>query len=120
MIGTTVSRYRLVGRLAKGGMGEVYEAEDPVFPRTVALKFVSSEAVEDPRIRERFHREIQALSSLNHRNICVVYDAGEFEGRPYLVMERLEGRTLAEELARTPLEINELLSIGIQVCEGLG
>ncbi|MEJ2145584.1 MAG: tetratricopeptide repeat protein [Acidobacteriota bacterium] len=120
MIGTTVSRYRLVGHLAKGGMGEVYEAEDPVFPRTVALKFVSSEAVEDPRIRERFHREIQALSSLNHRNICVVYDAGEFEGRPYLVMERLEGRTLAEELARTPLEINELLSIGIQVCEGLG
>lgn len=120
MIGTTVSRYRLVGRLAKGGMGEIYEAEDPVFPRTVALKFIASEAVTDPRLRERFHREIQALSSLNHRNICVVYDAGEFEGRPYLVMERLEGRTLAEELGRTPLDVDELLSIGIQVCEGLG
>ncbi len=120
MIGTTVSRYRLIGRLAKGGMGEIYEAEDPVFPRTVALKFIASEAVADSRLRERFQREIQALSSLNHRNICVVYDAGEFEGRPFLVMERLEGRTLAEELGRTPLDVGELLSIGIQVCEGLG
>ncbi len=120
LIGTTISRYRLVGRLAKGGMGEVYEAEDSVFPRRVALKFLAAETVTDVRIRERFQREIQALSSLNHRNICVVYDAGEYEGRPYLVMERLEGKTLADELVRTPLDVDELLSIGIQICEGLG
>lgn len=120
MIGTQVSRYRLVGLLAKGGMGEVYEAEDSVFPRTVALKFISADAVADPGSRERFQREIRVLSTLNHRNICVVYDAGEFEGRPFLVMERLRGRTLSEELSRTPLDVEELLTIGIQVCEGLG
>ena len=122
--GRTVSHYRVLDIIGGGGMGVVYRAEDLKLGRSVALKFLPEELGSDPQALERFSREARAASSLDHPNICSIYQFGEHEGRPFMVMPLLEGQTLRERLAAdaglqkgTPL--GELLDIGIQVSEGL-
>ena len=121
--GQTVSHYRVLEMIGSGGMGVVYRAEDIKLGRPVAIKFLPNETVPDARARQRFEREAQAASSLNHPNICTVYEFGEHEGHPFLVMELLQGKTLRDRLsgnqqgAALPLE--ELLDIAVQVRDGL-
>jgi serine/threonine protein kinase len=119
MIGQTVGHYRIVEELGGGGMGVVYRGEDVRFGRPVALKFLPSALSRDPSAAERFHREARAASALNHPNICTLYDAGEHEGRQFLVMELLEGRTLAGLLGDRPLEIARALDIAIEIADAL-
>ncbi|MBZ5574988.1 MAG: protein kinase [Acidobacteriia bacterium] len=119
MLGKTISHYRILSTLGQGGMGVVYKAEDTRLGRTVAVKFVPEALADDRMAVERFAREARAASALNHPNICTVHDIGEYEGRPYLVMECLEGRTLRDLILGTPLTIQEVLELGIQTVDAL-
>ncbi|HUV12425.1 MAG TPA: serine/threonine-protein kinase, partial [Acidobacteriota bacterium] len=120
MLGTLVGHYRIISRLGGGSMGEVFKAENThLGNQSVAIKFVSDKIINRPSTRVRFQRETRAIASLNHPNICAVQDAGEHEGRPYIVMEYVDGKSLKELLISAPLDPELVLSLGIQLCAGL-
>jgi len=111
--------YEIQSPLGAGGMGEVYRARDSRLARTVAIKVLPEHLAEKPEAKERFDREARAISSLSHPNICLLYDVGEQDGVSFLVMEYLEGETLADRLLKGPLPSEQVLKYGIEICEGL-
>ena len=119
MIGTTLSHYRVVGKLGVGGMGVVYDAEDTRLPRRVALKFLSQELVGDPEASRRLQREAETIALLNHPNICTIYEIDEHEGSRFIAMERVDGVNLKLHMTRTTLSDGENIEIAMQVAGAL-
>src|SRR5262249_18010110 len=119
MVGEKVSHYNIVGKLGGGGMGLVYDAEDTRLGRHVALKFIPENLANDRKALERFVREARAASQLNHPGICTIYDIEDAQGQPFIVMEKLEGSSLKDRMHGEPLELEEVLDVGIQVADAL-
>jgi len=119
VVGNTISHYTILERLGEGGMGVVYKARDTKLARTVALKFLPPELTRDAAAKTRFIHEARAASSLNHPNICVIYEIDELEDQSFIAMELIEGQTLKDRTRSRPLKLNEAIDIAIQVLEGL-
>src|ERR1700704_4477681 len=117
--GTKLGPYEIQSPLGAGGMGEVYRAMDTRLDRTVAIKVLASHLSSSPELKQRMEREARAISSLNHPNICHLYDIGSQNGTDYLVMEFLEGETLADRLRKGPLALNEVLKVGAEIADAL-
>src|SRR5262252_7999314 len=118
-IGTQIGSHEITALLGKGGMGEVYRARDLKLKREVAIKILPEEFARDSDRVSRFQREAEVLASLNHPNIANIYDLEEQNGSRYLVLELVEGETLADRIARGPIAVDEALTIAIQICEAV-
>src|SRR6201993_843150 len=117
--GTRLGPYEILAPLGAGGMGEVYRARDTRLERTVAIKILPAQLSSDPIRKQRFEREAKTISSLNHPHICVLYDIGHQDGIDYLVMECVEGETLAKRLEKGPLPVDQVLKYGAQIADAL-
>ena len=117
--GTTLGPYEILSPIGAGGMGEVYKARDSRLDRTVAIKVLPEHVASDPDLKQRFEREAKTISSLNHPHICTLYDVGEHEGTSFLVMEYLEGDTLAQRLEKGALPLDQALEIAVEIADAL-
>ncbi|MGH9946170.1 MAG: serine/threonine protein kinase, partial [Pyrinomonadaceae bacterium] len=119
MLGRTISHYNIKSQLGEGGMGVVYEAEDTNLGRRVALKFLTPEMANDDNLLQRFQREARAASSLNHPNICTIHGIEQHESEHFIVMELLDGESLADRIRRGALDIDAFLTLGVQIVDAL-
>src|SRR5512141_1147942 len=117
--GARLGAYEIIGPIGAGGMGEVFKARDTRLDRVVAIKILQGHLAVSPETRQRFEREARVISSLNHPNICTLFDIGHQDGMDYLVMEYLEGESLADRLQRGPLPVPELVKIGMEIADAL-
>ena len=118
-VGTKLGPYEVIAPLGMGGMGEVFRARDTRLDRTVAIKVLNSALVATPDLKARFEREARAISSLSHPHICALFDVGAQDGVEYLVLEYLQGETIAERLQKGPLSLEQVVTIGCEVADAL-
>src|SRR5262249_41907527 len=119
MIGRNVQHYRIIEKIGAGGMGEVYRAHDQLLERDVALKVLPLNQPDDSVAEKRLLREARMASQLNHPHICTIYEVGETEGRTYIAMEYIQGRTLSERIREHHLAVDEILQLGVQIADAL-